>query len=137
MKPFHAVQALVHYDDSNKYLGILGSAFRLWSPNHYVTANHCVENLSTQNIKVFNSYGNDISCKSISRHPTSDIAVLEMADNIPTEFEQFKMADFDWSYGMSVHCFGMLCHRGGRVAQELARVIGGIVQRDCIYDDGK
>lgn len=135
MKPHCAVQALTHRD-AEKYLGVLGSAFRLWSPKHYITANHCIENLYPENIGVLNCFGQDLQCKSVYRHPTSDIAVLEIGSDIPTEFEQFELADFDWYYGTEVHCFGMVCHYGGRPANELARVLGGIVQRDCTYEDG-
>lgn len=81
-----------------------------------------------------NSYG---SCpRNISRNISRNIlAILKVEGDIPEIFEKFKMSEQDFAYGSQVHCFGM--NIDWNKSGSTGRVIGGIIQRDFTYSDGK
>lgn len=70
----------------------------------------------------------------VQQHPSADAAVLFTEDEIPGEFEQFRMTDQDFKLGAPTHCFGMVTDAGGGTNMT-QRVIGGIIQRDFIHED--
>jgi S1-C subfamily serine protease len=138
MKPSAAVQALLSSNEVGKTIGIAGSCFRLWSPNHFVTANHCVQDRKPNQLQVMNclSDNQDLSCVAIYKHPKADIAVLEIEGLIPEQFERFKLADRNWLFGDQIHCFGMVRNSDRSFSNVTQRVVGGIIQRDFVYNDG-
>ena len=70
--------------------------------------------------------------------PTADIAVLQVKDNITQEFQRFKLSQKEYTLGAYVHCFGLLHDWMLNPNHEIApgRVVGGIIQRDFIHNDG-
>jgi len=137
MKPFRAVQALMGYNSQKKKKEIIGSCFRLWAPNYFLTANHCVNELNPEQIQVMNCMddNHDFQCIAKHQHSKSDIAILEVEGDIPEIFEKFKISEQDFAYGSQVHCFGM--NIDWDTSGSPSRVIGGIIQRDFTYSDGK
>jgi len=137
MKPFAAVQALLNYNKTSKRTDIVGSCFRLWSPIHFITANHCIENTNPSELKVMNPFSNyqNLNCVEIYRHAEADIAVLKVTGSVPEQFEKFKISGDEPSYGAPIHCFGIIPNLIKTGAP--GRVIGGIVQRDLIHKDHK
>jgi len=136
MKPFLAVQALGRGNPTNGKIDIVGSSFRLWSSNHFITAQHCVRNIEPSQLKIMNplSDTHHFNCLAINRHAKADIAVLEVQGTIPEQLEKFKLSNKEASYGANIHCFGIMINLLETGAP--ARVIGGIIQRDFTYKDG-
>ncbi len=137
MKPYRAVQALIGYNSSKKKREIIGSCFRLWASNYFLTANHCVNGLKPEQIQVMNCMddNHDFQCIAVYQHSKSDIAVLEVKGEIPEIFEKFKLSEQNFAYGSQIHCFGM--NIDWDKSGSPGRVIGGIIQRDFTYSDGK
>ena len=136
MKPYLAVQGLLRCNKVGKP-EIAGSTFRLWSSNHFITASHCVQDIEPAQLKIMNPLNNnhDLNCVAIHRHSKADIAVVEVEGPVPERFQKFKITRSDFSYGAPIHCFGIILDWEGSTDYAPARVIGGIIQRDFIYDD--
>jgi len=136
MKPFKAVQPVLYKDESS--ITILGSCFRLWSPSHYLTAQHVVDSFPEKNIFIMNPFDSsgDFYVKTIHKHLTADIAILKV-DPIPdARFEQLKITDSEAKLGQDIHCFGIVWDLFQSRERSQFRVIGGILQRDLLYNDG-
>jgi S1-C subfamily serine protease len=136
MRPFAAVQPLMRRNKKGDWI-FAGSCFRLWSPNHYITANHCIQGAEPDHLKVLNviSGAQDLECSNVARHPAADIAIIQIEGDIPGEYERFKLAD-KWGLGGQIHCFGYVSDTMATLCAANARVIGGIIQREFVYDDG-
>ena len=137
MRPFAAVQALLRCDKSGKPSSLAGSCFRLWSDNHYITAAHCVRDVGPDELLVMNptKEAQDLRCVAIERHPEADIAIIQIDQETPEEFEKFTLYEHDFYYGQQIHCFGMVTDCQGCFSNVTQRVIGGITQRDFTYAD--
>jgi S1-C subfamily serine protease len=122
-------------DKEDKWV-FLGSCFRLWSPNHYITANHCVRDIESGHLKILNYFSDkDLQCVEIVRHSEADIAIIQIKGDIPKEYQRFKLAD-KWGLGSQIHCFGYVSDTMATLCAANARVIGGIIQREFVYNDG-
>lgn len=136
MRPFAAVQPLMRRVNNEDRWDFVGSCFRLWSPNQYITAAHCIQDAKPDQLKVFNVFPNgDFRCKNILRHPAADIAVIQIEGNVPKEYERFSITD-KCDFGYPIHCFGYADDRMLTLCADNARVIGGIIQRQFVYNDG-
>lgn len=137
MRPYAAVQTVIDASDKAKRR-IAGSCFRLWSTKHFITANHVVMGLENQNIQVLNyATDADFSCINVTRHPVADIAVIEIDEEPPVHMDSFRLSDREFLYGMPIHSFGVVSDLLASKDKNPFRVIGGILQRDFIYSDGR
>ena len=133
MKPYARVQPIVTVDPNGRYTSICGSAFRLWSPGHYVTAAHCVAGLDPTSCRILATEDQDIGVESICFHHTADVALLTVDPaTVPEQFEVFANLT-DTNLGQQMHCFGFVAKSAqGPVTP---RVISGIVQRHFEHCD--
>jgi len=140
MKPFAAVQALLKYSSEENKYEFCGSCFRLWARDYYITARHCINGSTPETIKVLNCLNDDllIDCVAIHEHPTADISILQVKGCVPQEFQRFRLSQEEYKLGTNIHCFGLLHDWMRNPNHEMApgRVIGGIIQRDFIHNDG-
>lgn len=138
MKPFAAVQPIFKWDNPNKEPRFAGSSFRLWADNFYFTAAHCLEGLDEDRVRIFNCTQNSYfeTCK-IYRHPSADLAIIEVSGDVPKIFEKFKLAPKQAYFGTNTRCFGLLEDWLEDREQNKApgRIIAGIVQRIFTHKD--
>lgn len=144
MKPYAAMQPLFkHIPEANKEV-FIGSCFRLWADNHFITAAHCIEDTLQENIGIFDILQRRFfPCINIIPHPTADLAVLEIKGQINPMFQKFTLAKCACTFGENVHCFGALTDwRDWRIwvdesPEVPARVVGGLIQRFFIHKDSR
>jgi hypothetical protein len=75
-------------EKSPRGVGFLGTGFALRQPTHFLTAAHCIGDLPADELLVQPNHRLIPSPVSrVSKHPTADLAVLELS-NAPDEFTQ-------------------------------------------------
>lgn len=138
MNPYRAVQAVLRVE-SNRAVGVLGSCFRLRSGRRFITAAHCVESRSPSDVAVMNPVDEkqNFLCEQISRHPSADLAILEIGNDAPDKFEILRHRDYGKALTLPVNCFGFVADSSRGFSHVTPRVIGGLIQRDLVYSDGK
>jgi hypothetical protein len=140
MKPFAAVQALLKYCSDKDRYELCGSCFRLWANNYYLTARHCISESSPDVIKILNCIDDRsfIDCVAIYEHPTADVAIMQVSGVVPEQFQKFKLSENEYKLGAPLHCFGFLheWYQNPNHKASPGRVIGGIIQREFIHNDG-
>lgn len=131
----------IYISGENNKPEFAGSCFRLWADNHFITAAHCVEGSIPENICIFDIMQQKfLPCVNIFRHPSADLAVIEIAGQVSSKLEKFVLAECKCTFGENVHCFGALSDwRKTFLIDEIAnaRVIGGIVQRFFEHNSGQ
>ena len=138
MHPYAAVQSIM--DNSRQGLAkIAGSCFRLADDRYFVTAAHVASNIELANLRIMNPFdeADDFVAVAVQLHPTADLAVIEVASPISSKFEPFRLSEFDFKYGMQLHSFGAASDLVDSRQTNPYRVVGGIVQRDFEYRDGR
>lgn len=74
-----------------------GSCFRLWNPNYFITARHCLGNCLPSDIEIINTSTNDLAVVKIEKitgHPQADIVILKAEGNLQKDKNQFiKISD--------------------------------------------
>lgn len=136
--PYRSVQMQIGRNPEGRR--IVGCAFRLKAhPSHFLTAAHCVADLEPPDLEVMDPVRDDedIACAEIVIHPEADLAMLRCDHPFPEFFEACEFYPEDYKLGTQVHCFGycsdLQTERPERGARH--RVVGGIVQRDLIWDN--
>jgi len=105
-----AVGQAVHWEPK-KGIGptFIGTCFAYRRQGHFITAAHCVGDLKADQLGVITPLGSLIkSAFAVTRHPTSDIAIIET----PTihaegdEVEPFELIVSNWSLGEDFFAYG-------------------------------
>ena len=138
MDPLAAVAEVLHYDigrsptTPHRDRPFLGTCFAFGSPRFFVTAAHCVDGVSADELSVCQtgrSGASLVRVNEVQRHPTADLAILSLAGPFGglTPFADSVGIpglglDF-WAYGFPEDVFGPAAR------QPVPRVFRGHFQR--------
>ena len=136
MRPYAAVPPLLCHGETGVHFA--GSCFSLaGSPQHFITAHHCVAGCKPEAIFILDSTRDrhNLRVDRILQHPEADLAILTVSEPVPEAFEQLELDECDFRFGAPAHSFGMVLEHGPR-QRPVHRVVGGIIQRDMVYESG-
>jgi trypsin-like peptidase len=119
-----------------------GTCFAYRKANYFLTAAHCVEDLSPDRVSVsiFTDHVEEgLEVIRLERHPSADVAFLQIRDDGPEldVFSPFRGTTDEFEWGEMVVAFGYPEFAARDVAHPTPRYFRGHIQRRFLHDRGR
>jgi hypothetical protein len=135
LRPFYSM-GLLFRNDSHGSLTFLGSCFAYRTKRHFLAAAHCVHTLTPPDVQIVlpvidhPSLG---SVKTITRHPSADLAVVETPTELTEEIQPFLGVSALFGWGERVLALGYPEETEHDRMIPTARLFTGTIQRELSH----